>query len=129
MPAMIGTATRRSGAALAAVAVFLLGACGADESMPGTTSPSADGTAIAISGLAFKPDSLEVPAGAEVSWTNEESVRHTVTAGTPAMPEAAFDEVLDAEGSELRFTFEEAGTYPFFCRNHPNGMRGEIRVT
>ncbi len=123
-------ATSHKTAALLTAAVLLLGACGADETTPGASpQPSIAATEITISGLAFKPDAVDLAAGDEVTWTNEESVRHTVTAGTPEEPGDAFDEPLEVEGSEFGFTFEQAGTYPFFCRNHPNGMRGEIRVT
>jgi plastocyanin len=126
MVAMIATSQKT--AVLLVAGVMLVGACGSDGTTAGT-SPSPSPNAITISGLAFKPDSLDVVAGTEVTWTNDESVRHTVTAGTPDMPSVAFDTGLDGAGAKFRSTFREAGTYPFFCRNHPNGMRGEIRVT
>lgn len=113
----------------AVTAALTLVACGSDGG-DGAASPSASsgGNAIEISGLAFKPEVLEVAAGAEVVWTNHDSTRHTVTAGTPDAPDPSFDEPLDEEGAEIRQTFDAAGDYPFFCRVHPNGMRGEIRV-
>ncbi|MEX2458943.1 MAG: plastocyanin/azurin family copper-binding protein [Actinomycetota bacterium] len=114
---------------LALTAALILVACGSnDGGGAASPSPTAGGTAIEISGLAYKPDVLEVAAGAEVVWTNHDSTRHTVTAGTPDAPDTSFDAALDEEGVEFRQTFEAAGAYAFFCRVHPNGMQGEIRV-
>jgi plastocyanin len=124
------TRTRQTiGRLLAVTAALTLVACGSDggDEAP-ASSPAGGGTAIEISGLAFKPEVLEVGVGDEVVWTNHDSTRHTVTAGTPDAPGAAFDESLDEDGAEFRHTFDAAGAYAFFCRVHPNGMRGEIRV-
>ena len=120
----------------------LLVACGDDDDPAAsdtTTTTAADdgggddggdeagGDAVSIAGFAFQPDTLEVSAGSTVTWTNEDSVGHTVTAGSPDDPGEEFAESVDG-GGEAAVTFDEAGTFPYFCSIHPN-MTGEIVVS
>ena len=91
--------------------------------------PSAGGTEIKISGIAFKPEILRSPPATEVAWTNHDTTRHTVTAGTPDAPGAGLRRVTRQDGRRRSPSpSTRAGAYPFFCRVHPNGMRGEITV-
>jgi plastocyanin len=77
--------------------------------------------------IAFAPPSIEVGVGDTVTWTNRDAVGHTVTSGTPGDPDGAFDEPLDAEGGTVAVTFDEPGTYVYFCDLHHN-MTGEVVV-
>ena len=94
-----------------------------------TQSPPAAGDGgIAIAGFRFEPATLRVPVGTAVTWTNEEDALHAVTSGSPdADPAAAFDSGELDTGETFSVTFEEAGTFPFFCSRHPF-MRGEVVV-
>lgn len=149
--------TRRLFGTLAALAL-LLAACGddddtaadrpdqdpaqdepAEDDPAATTSSTAAGTddasgggeqataAVTIAGFAFEPPSIEVAAGDTVVWTNEDGVAHTVTAGEPGAAQDTFDESLDA-GATAEISFDEAGTYPYFCAIHPS-MTGEVVVS
>ena len=128
--------------ALTAALVLLCGACGDDDSDDGadpatttTAAPTDEGSdgdaavgdAVTIAGFAFDPASIEVSAGATVTWTNDDGAQHTVTAGEPGTPEDTFAETLDP-GSSAEITFDEAGTFPYFCTIHPS-MTGEVVVT
>ena len=82
---------------------------------------------VAISDFSFQPGTTEVAAGTTVSWTNEDGVPHTVTAGAPDAVGDAFDEAVDAGGA-VEVAFDEAGTFAYFCAIHPT-MTGQIVVS
>lgn len=82
---------------------------------------------VTIQNFEFDPASTEVAAGTTITWTNEDGVTHTVTAGEPGAAEDTFDQSLDA-GSTAEISFDEAGTYPYFCAIHPS-MTGEVVVS
>ena len=74
----------------------------------------------------YTPYSLQVNVGDTVSWSNQDTAAHTVTAGTAVDgPSGVFDSGLFISGSTFEFTFNEPGTYPYFCIVHP-WMKGEI---
>ncbi len=75
----------------------------------------------------FRPARLEVQPGTRVQWTNRDDITHTITAGTPEAPQAAFRLVLEGRGATAGGTFTERGVYPYFCERHRH-MGGEIRV-
>jgi plastocyanin len=108
--------------AVAAVAGLVAGT-------PSIGRPEAQGSdvAVAIKTFQFTPSPLAVKAGTTVVWTNQDEIRHTVTAGSPSGRDARFGGVLAERGTRYRFTFTERGRYPYFCERHP-GMRGEVRV-
>lgn len=76
----------------------------------------------------YLPNSVEIWVGDTVSWNNDDTAAHTVTAGSPAgSPSGVFDSSLFMSSTTFDFTFEEAGIYPYFCMVHP-WMSGEIIV-
>lgn len=124
---------------LVALTASLFVACGGSSSGSGNTVTM-------DSAQRFAPDSLTVKVGETVTWTNEDSQTHTVTAFDDSIPdgadyfasgdapdeEAARDDLqagLIAEGDAYEFTFEEPGSYGYFCIPHEQqGMKGEIVV-
>jgi plastocyanin len=76
----------------------------------------------------FAPDTLVVPAGTRVTWTNTDDVEHTVTGGAGEGADGSFAGPLATKGAVFAFTFERPGTYPYFCDRH-HFMRGVVRVT
>lgn len=121
-----------------AATVFLGGvACSGTEPSPSFSanpSGSADGMgspsdehAVIVEGFLFKPADIEVPSGTEVVWSNRDEILHTVTAGTPDAPEPTFDGQLNDRGATFRFSFDEAGDYPYFCSRHQH-MQGTVTV-
>jgi len=72
--------------------------------------------------LTFQPPIVEVDAGASVTWTNEDGVPHTVTART-----ADFNSGVMQEGATFSQTFDEPGTFDYFCAIHPS-MSGTVVV-
>jgi plastocyanin len=78
---------------------------------------------VEIKDLAYVPDSVEIPVGATVTWTNSDTVPHTATAKDR--------EVLQSgtlnPGDSFSQTFDQPGTFDYFCEFHAN-MKGTIIV-
>ena len=76
----------------------------------------------------FIPFDVLVNVGGEVTWTNDDTAAHTVTAGTAADgPSGEFDSSLFLAGTTFSHTFESAGQFPYFCLVHP-WMAGIVTV-
>lgn len=132
--------SRRVLTALILIAVVFLGACGGDESStsdtPATTAAKTDGTTVTMKLIAFKPDAITVDAGSTVTWKQTDPGVHTVTSGkveqgtggVTEAPDGAFDSGEIATGKSFSFTFDEPGTYAYFCSVHPATMRGSVQV-
>jgi plastocyanin len=90
------------------------------------TSPThAQGRTVVVEaadGNVFRPATITINVGDTVTWRNTDDVPHTSTSE---------DDVWDSgslgAGEEFSFTFEEAGTFPYFCEFHP-GMEGTVVV-
>ena len=78
-------------------------------------SPAASSSAVQIKNFAFAPASLTVSVGATVTWTNNDSVTHTVTANDKSFDSGNLD-----PGKTFSFTFKKAGTYAYHCAIHTN---------
>lgn len=76
----------------------------------------------------YLPYNLEVAAGTAVTWTNDDTVAHTVTSGTPAGLTDLFDSGLVMPEASFEHVFEEAGTYDYYCIVHP-WMTGIVTVS
>lgn len=84
---------------------------------------AAGGAAVAIEGFDFHPGKLTVEAGSRVTWTDLDSVNHTVTAD-----DGSFDSGSISNGQAFRQTFDQAGTFTYHCAIHPS-MTATIVVT
>ena len=91
-----------------------------------TLTPTATTTAtankVSIQGFAFSPSSISVPVGTTVTWTNKDSVTHTVTSDTGAFASGNL-----APGKTFSFTFNQAGTFAYHCNIHTY-MHGTVVV-
>ena len=79
---------------------------------------------IMIDDFAFSPAQLTVPRGTRLVWTNRDDDPHTVTSS--AEPKAFASPALDT-GESFAVTFDQPGTYRYFCSIHPQ-MEGTIVV-
>ena len=71
---------------------------------------------------------VSINAGDTVEWANIDTAAHTVTGGSPAMgPSGVFDSSLLMASANYAFTFDEAGSYDYFCMVHP-WMVGSVSV-
>jgi amicyanin len=120
--------------------LVLLPACG--KGIGGTESGNEDATANALAGgvsataagsepkqisivnFKYVPDTLTVPAGAAVTWTNQDDMPHTVTSNVK--PRVLDSEALDTD-ARFSYVFTEPGTYDYLCTIHPK-MAGRVIV-
>jgi plastocyanin len=65
---------------------------------------------------------LTVKVGTTVTWTNQDSAPHTVTADDNSWGSGRM-----AKGGQYSFSFDQPGTYPYHCGAHP-AMTGTIIV-
>ena len=125
--------------------VLLLSACGGSGG-DSTLASGSDGGAkvdagtVQVKAFRFQPSPITVAVGDTVTWINQDAILHTVTSGTPGedlndsgqnanppKPDGLFDDELDGKEATTAFTFDEAGTYDYYCDIH-KGMHGEIVV-
>ncbi len=96
----------------------------ADDDSAEPTPPPAVDHPVTLSGLAFDPLVVEIAPGDSVTWFNNDSAFHIITAGTPEEPDAEiFESPAIQFGESWTLTFEEAGEVIYFCSNHSRFMR------
>ena len=119
---------------------LLAPACsGGDES--GYASASTEQAEVQITTFVFQPGTLEVDVGTTVRWANGDDILHTATSGEQtkqgipgvsedkdARPDGTFDLEMDGRDTSASFTFDEPGTYRYFCRVHA-AMTGRVVVS
>lgn len=129
------------------LATVLLGACGGDDDTAATdttadtaaetSEPTAtetpsegdaatDGDGVTIERSRFAPETLEVAAGTTVTFENTDPYAHTVTSADDSAVD--FDSGELAQDETFEQTFDEAGTYAYFCQIHPT-MTAEVVVS
>jgi plastocyanin len=102
------------------IALLLLFAV--SPSVNASEQPSAANAAVQIDNFVFGPQTLTVPVGTTVTWTNSDDIPHTSVS-----TEGVFkSKVLDTD-EKFTYTFTKAGTYPYYCTIHPK-MTGKIVV-
>jgi LPXTG-motif cell wall-anchored protein len=88
-------------------------------------APSQQATAmVMIQGFKFDPAALTVAVGTTVTWVNHDQVPHTASSVT----EGKFDTGTIDAGASKAVTLNEAGTFEYFCKIHPN-MKATLTVT
>jgi plastocyanin len=86
-------------------------------------SSSGGGVTIKMANIAFDPKSTTVKVGQKVTWTNDDSVDHNVTAKSGA----DFKSKDFGKGGTFSFTPTKAGTIQYVCTIHP-GMDATLTV-
>ena len=127
-PEMVGTITVVGDAPAETVDVAVESPSLVETAATDDGAESADATVTgpveaSIVDLTFQPPIIEVDAGASVTWTNEDGVPHTVTARTDD-----FNSGVMQNGDTFSQTFDEPGTFDYFCAIHPS-MTGTVTVS
>ena len=77
----------------------------------------------------FIPYEVSIGVGDELSWYNDDTAAHTVTSGSPSDgPDGMFDSGIFMAETTFSHTFDEAGTFDYFCMVHP-WMKGIVQVS
>ena len=77
---------------------------------------------VGIVDFAFSPQTILIPVGTTVRWTN-----HGPSAHQPASDTAVFDSGPLATNATFDFQFNTVGTFPYHCAIHPF-MTGKVIV-
>ncbi len=88
------------------------------SSMPSMTTAAMAGgkpNEITIQDFKFGPETLTIPVGTKVTWTNKDSSAHTVTSDEGTVLKSD----LIPQNGKFEFTFDKAGTYTYHCQPHP----------
>jgi plastocyanin len=124
-------AMRRILLALCAVLALVVAGCGGgDDNGRGSTatssssSSSGGGVQIKMQNIQFSPKATTVKVGQKVTWTNDDSTDHNVTADSGA----DFKSKDFGNGATFEFTPDKAGTIKYECTIHP-GMVATLTVS
>jgi len=120
-----------------AAALVALTGCGSSSSSSSSSTPAAStpatttaapaatgGAAVTMQNIAFAPPVISVKVGQTVTWTNQDSVDHNVT----ATKGATFKSDNFGKGGTFTWKADKAGTVSYVCTIHP-GMDGKIIVS
>ncbi len=91
-------------------------------SVTANDQPSAANAEVKIDNFSFGPQTVTVPVGATVTWTNRDDIPHTVVS-----TDGVFKSKVRDTDEKFSYTFTKAGTYPYYCSVHPK-MTGQVVV-
>ena len=83
-------------------------------------NPSQQGTPVTgnthptMQNYTYQPANMQVRVGTTVTWTNQDSVPHSVT-----FKNGMKDSGLLTQGQSFSYTFNTPGTYQYYCTVHP----------
>ncbi len=75
----------------------------------------------------YIPSLIVIEKGKQVTWVNEDSAFHSITSGFYDTPTDLFDSGHLDPFESYTITFDEIGTYDYFCTLHP-WMKGQVIV-
>jgi plastocyanin len=79
-------------------------------------------TSVTIRDFEFAQTSVTIDVGDTVTWSNEGPTSHSATA-----EDGSFDTGVFPQGQSRSHTFDQAGTFSYFCTPHPN-MQASVTV-
>jgi len=80
-----------------------------------------------IEDICYIPSNIVVEKGRSVTWVNEDSSFHSVTSGFYGEPTGLFDSGYLDPYQSYTLSFDEFGTYDYFCTLHP-WMKAQVIV-
>lgn len=125
--------TRKLLLAVTVAGALAVGGCGgsgdtsssapAATTEPAASAPAGGGVKISMKNIAFSPKAVTVKVGQTITWVDDESVEHNVTANGGA----DFKSEDFGQGGTYKFTPKKPGEISYECTIHP-GMDGKITV-
>ncbi len=122
--------------------LYYAGYLGQGTGTPVSIFENPKGTCSTSTNCSYSPNPKNVTTGTKVTWTNDGTIPHTVTACSssyspsgvecPTMNAAglpAFDSGTGglSGGQQFSYTFSTSGAYHYYCRFH-NWMHGTVNV-
>jgi plastocyanin len=104
------------------VVIALLLLLAGSPSVTANDQPSAANAEVKIDNFVFGPQTITVPVGTTVTWTNKDDIPHT-TVSTDGVFKS---KVMDTDET-FSYKFTKPGTYSYFCSVHPK-MTGKVVV-
>lgn len=92
--------------------------------VPASNTSQTSDVMVNIQNFSFSPSSLSIKTGTKVTWTNNDSVAHTVTSDSGGL----LNSPTLAPGQSFSFTFASPETVAYHCAIHPS-MKGTVSVT
>ena len=96
----------------------------AETPTPAEAAPADGPVTVDIKGFEFAPETVTVPVGAKVTWTDSDKSNHNVVFKDEDGPKSINN---IRPGEKKSVTFSEPGTYAYVCSYHP-GMAGTVEV-
>jgi plastocyanin len=94
---------------------------------PGASASAGGDFPVDMKNFKFSPKTLTVKVGDKVTWSNVTDTAHNVT-----IPNTGFNKDANKNGDFVSETFDQAGTFDYYCRFHGTksgtGMAGTIKV-
>jgi plastocyanin len=106
----------------AAVVIAIVLLVAGSPSVTASDQTSTTTAEVKIDNFVFGPQTITVPVGSTVTWTNKDDIPHT-TVSTDGVFKS---KVMDTD-EKFSFKFTKAGTYSYFCSVHPK-MTGKVVV-
>src|SRR5947209_1911887 len=82
---------------------------------PAATPVPAATQEVKIDNFSFAPQTITIPVGTTLHWTNRDDIPHTVVSEDKTTFKS---KVLDTD-QDFSYTFSQPGTYNYFCSVHP----------
>ena len=77
--------------------------------------------------MCYIPSKITISKGQSVTWLNEDAAFHSVTSGFYDEPDGLFDSGYLDPYQYFTFTYNESGTFDYYCTLHP-WMKGQVFV-
>ena len=106
----------------AALATAVILQVAGSSSARANDQPAGANAEVKIDNFVFGPQTITVRVGTTVTWTNKDDIPHTVVS-----TEGVFKSKVRDTDETFSYTFDKAGTYPYFCSVHPK-MTGKVVV-
>ena len=98
-----------------------------DAAPVAATDVPADAIIVRINKNKYQTPELKIKAGTTVVWINDEVMPHNVAFRAGMVDEKGVATPMLTRGQSASITFNEAGTYDYFCTPHPF-MRAKVIV-
>jgi plastocyanin len=92
------------------------------RSVKAADQPSAANAEVKIDNFVFGPQTITVPTGTTVTWTNKDDIPHTVVS-----TDGVFKSKVRDTDEQFSYKFDKTGTYSYYCSVHPK-MTGKVVV-